>query len=109
MRYKTLCRLLLKLIGVWLFADGLLSVMGALPQTWYFFSDTSRFMPWYLAAPIKGVLSIALGAYLLFSGKWIVDLVVPGNRAYCHECGYDLTKAIGENCPECGTARGPGS
>ncbi|MGB7157408.1 MAG: hypothetical protein WBD40_05045 [Tepidisphaeraceae bacterium] len=28
---------------------------------------------------------------------------IPGNRPYCHECGYDLTNAVGHVCVECGT------
>ena len=41
--------------------------------------------------------------YLFFGGKWIADKAIPGNRPYCHECGYDLTNAVGNVCTECGT------
>jgi predicted amidophosphoribosyltransferase len=45
----------------------------------------------------------ASGLYLFFGGKWIVDLAIPGNRPYCQECGYDLTGAHRDRCPECDT------
>ena len=41
--------------------------------------------------------------YLFFGGKWVADKAIPGNRPYCHECGYDLTNAAGNVCTECGT------
>ncbi len=35
----------------------------------------------------------------------IANLAIPGNRPYCDECGYDLTRAGAAACPECGTPR----
>ena len=107
MKYKTLFRMLLKAIGVWVFAEGISSFGGSL--LFYLgslFLDRpgqvafSEGFPLYLVHP---VVQIAIGLYLFFGGTWIVDKAIPGNRPYCHECGYDLTDAAGNVCAECGT------
>jgi hypothetical protein len=52
---------------------------------------------------LANALYAAVGLYLFFGGKWIVDKAIPSNRPYCHECGYELTAATQNRCPECGT------
>lgn len=106
MKYKTLFRVLLKLIGIWFALQG---AMGVIHQS---------------AIPIAGAISgirfggdfvlhvstivsfapqVGIGLYLFFGGEWIVNLAIPNNRPYCQECGYDLSHAEKERCPECGT------
>jgi len=109
MKYKTLFRMGLKLLGLYLIATGIsplfafamqlalsLFTAGIAPfggvQSWYFLVG--------LAQPI---ILIGTGLYLFFSGEWIVNLAIPGNRPYCQECGYDLTGATRNRCPECDT------
>lgn len=109
MKYKTLFRLLLKFFGVWLIAHGIIEVVGDLLVFAQHVHRRSGFgfifnNWWGLLAPAKIVVQIGIGMYLFFGGRWIVNLAIPSNRPYCHECGYELTRTDGNACPECGTA-----
>ena len=111
MRYKTLFRVLLKVLGVWLIFQGLLQVIQSSLQILVYWLETTplgvmsvfQWVVW----PIYGVIELLFGLYLFFGGSWIADKAIPGNRPYCHECGYDLRSATGPDCPECGTPLGP--
>ena len=102
MRYKTLFRVLLKVIGVWFVVQG---VVGVLQATFQFLSWLDSSMPstlWPIGWLAGHVIQIVLGLYCFFGGKWLTDLAIPGNRPYCPECGYDLSRSRGSTCPECG-------
>ncbi len=107
MKYKTLFRVLLKVVGVWLGITGLVHFVQGLCYTlnWYLdsgnFGTSIKFTSIYLAG---GLLEVIAGLYLFFGGKWIVNRAIPGNRPYCPECGYDLTGNKSGHCTECGTA-----
>jgi hypothetical protein len=107
MKYKTLFRMLLKVIGVWVFITGAGAFVGQLGYLAFYFTTPSMrgtgqqwYFVWSLLSPC---VQMGLGLYLFFGGKWIADKAIPGNRPYCHECGYDLTNAAGNVCTECGT------
>jgi hypothetical protein len=103
MKYKTLFRVLLKLIGVWVFIYGLMQGAAEVRFLPFVFDDEWG-NPWESTRLIAAALGMALGLYLFLGGEWIVNQAIPGNRPYCHECGYDLSKVTGPECPECGTA-----
>ena len=105
MKHKTLFRLMLKAIGVWVMITG---TSQLLMYVSYMLRPSSWGMPsqvaWQFALQSVGPLfQIGAGLYLFFNGRWVADKAIPSNRPYCHECGYDLTGAVSNLCNECGT------
>ena len=107
MKYKTLFRMLLKAIGVWVFIEGIgsfLQQFGYIAYTLTTPASRVAGQAWfYVTGVVTPLAQLGIGLYLFFGGKWIADKAIPGNRPYCHECGYDLTSAAGNVCTECGT------
>jgi hypothetical protein len=105
MKYKTLFRTGLKLLGLYFSITGIAAIVSAVMQivgVWYQHGNAPGlgYSFYYTAG---GFLQLGLGLYLFFDGKWIADKAIPGNRPYCHECGYDVSHAEGRVCSECGT------
>jgi hypothetical protein len=112
MKHKTFFRLMLKLLGVWIFALGFSRLCGNVSQLIFYSlkqapAVSNIFSVSFFEALTPAAIDRAIGAYLFFGGKWIADKAIPSNRPYCHECGYELTNNSSERCPECGTATPP--
>jgi hypothetical protein len=110
MRYKTLFRLAVKFLGVCLIAIGLAELAQSVIQVLLSLLSTGvawnpPFGRWIMLGMTlpKPAVYLLLGLHLFFHGQWLVNLAIPGNRIYCHECGYDLSHNRDWQCPECGT------
>ena len=110
MKYKTLFRVLLKAVGVLLFVQGLHQFLQQVFGIVYALANQRVGLgsPWWaVGGLVAGAAQSAIGLYLFFGGKWVADKAIPGNRPYCHECGYDLTGLLRNRCPECDTPFDP--
>jgi hypothetical protein len=108
MRYKTLFRILCKLMGVYFFLMGcnaLISVASIRFQARSIGWTTEQGLL-LMAGPLFELIA---GAYLFFGGSNLANLAIPSNHPYCTECGYDLSESRGDVCPECGTNRRSGN
>lgn len=106
MKHKTWFRLVVKALGLYFFTYGMLSVLGTICMLLadWIFATSSYWHQFDTEILLNSVLQILAGAYLFFSAEWIVNLAIPSNRPYCPNCGYDLSKRVGDHCPECGVA-----
>jgi RNA polymerase subunit RPABC4/transcription elongation factor Spt4 len=107
MRYKTFTRLLIKLMGIYFLLGGLVSLAASVVFLLIVVGEYSSYggisMIAYPASwGVSSLVSIALGLFLLLASNWIVDRLIPSNRPYCPNCGYELTGNTREQCPECG-------
>jgi len=105
MRYKTLVRVAVKVLGVYLAITGLGQMIGA---TLSLFGAFSGGLPtsatwYYVSAFGPPIGNVGLGLYCFLGGTWVVNRIIPSNRPYCPECGYELTGLVRNRCPECGT------
>lgn len=99
MKYKTLFRLALKWLGVWLVLSGIGGLTDAVLQI-FVMPDSIEFI---LIGVPRLLLQSGFGLYLFFGGAWIANMAIPSNRRYCPECAYELRGLRRLNCPECGT------
>lgn len=52
---------------------------------------------------VAGAFRFFFGLYLLFGGKWLVNLCMRDIVGRCPGCGYDIASITSDTCPECGT------
>jgi len=107
MRYKTFTRLLIKLMGIYFLLGGLVSLVASVIYLLMAMSEYGNYGGLSLIAyPVSwGVSSLAsagIGLFLLLASDWVVGLLIPSNRPYCPNCGYELTGNTRPQCPECG-------
>jgi hypothetical protein len=105
MKYKTLFRLAVKFLGLWVIVIGGAEGVLYLAQIAMALMNQQSMGMWQWMVPmaLSPILKVGLGLYLFTRGEWIVNLAIPSNRAYCPHCGYDLQgRDGGRHCPECG-------
>ena len=102
MQYKTLFRVLLKVLGVWLIVSALPRLLSDLIAFMTIDLDVAALNDMWWRMWIEPAAKIALGLYLFLGGRWIANVAIPSNRPYCADCGYELTATNAESCPECG-------
>ncbi len=108
MKHKTAVRLAVRLIGLifilaqvpWLVA----MLFEFFSQTFLPFGATSSVIMFGWPQLIASSLICAFAIYLFLGGSHVVNFLVPSNRPYCPECGYELSAITQDGiCPECGT------
>ena len=80
MKYKTLFRLLLKLLGLCLLA---ISIYPLAQSVFYLLSALVSVSPsyvWSLKYLFYAVPHVVVGLYLFTGGEWIVNWAIPSNR-----------------------------
>lgn len=105
MRYKTLTRLLIKLMGLYFIVQGvvyLINVVSGMIIRLLGNGGLDDFSNFELAYLISMLSMAGAGLFLLLASNWITDKLIPSNRPYCPNCGYELTGNTRPNCPECG-------
>lgn len=105
MKYKTLVRLTVRLIGIYFVIQFAASLLVAIGNILVAFSGGSlvSISPYYISSVAASSLGVLVGVYLARGGSMVVNYLIPSNRPYCHECGYELTLPASQHCPECGT------
>lgn len=104
MRYKTLFRVLLKMLGIWFVVTSGTQLLSGIAQFAFSGSSGNPSVAYIAMFGVTSAVQLGIGFYLFFGGEWIVNLAIPSNRPYCPQCGYDLSQTHGSTCLECGVA-----
>ncbi len=115
MKHKTWFRLVLQAVGVLLVGFGapdLIADIGGYIVWQYQIAGTVRggamgpVPDWlgFLVQFLPPALQTAFGIYLMTGASWLLNKIIPSNRPYCPECGYELAHHSSPKCPECGVA-----
>ena len=107
MRYKTFTRLLIKLMGIYFLLGGVVSLVAAVIYLVMMLGEYSSYgglsmIAYPVSWGVSSLFSVGIGFFLLLASNWIVGLLIPSNRPYCPNCGYELTGSMRPQCPECG-------
>ena len=109
MHPRTLFRLLLRWLGVYLFVYAL---MGLLPLVAMWVADTDSMdnidAYWTVGSVTGYAIQMAAALYLFFRPGWIVDAAFTVSDPGCPHCGRKLRSEVAQ-CPECGAALSTGA
>ncbi len=106
MKYKTVVRIALKLIGVSVLILGFSNAIGQAIMLVDLLQvhNSAPGLSWgYAGGGVTCIVQVVIGLYLIFGGKVVADILVSSNKQYCCECGYELTGNASGVCSECGT------
>jgi hypothetical protein len=100
---QRLLRILLKVLGVALAAEGLVRLIQDV-TVFLFWMDLSRQLDlaYRIAGGVSSLVLLAVGIYLTIGGRALMGLLAPQVAGICARCGYDLRGCTGPRCPECG-------
>lgn len=106
MKHKTWFRLVLKAIGILIIATNIPTVITF---GWTILVDYQKgaglwtWDSWLAGSVIGHAAGVGIGVYLLFGGEWLLNQIIPSNRRYCPDCGYDVSESpSATKCSECG-------
>lgn len=107
MKHKTFTRLVIKLMGVFFLLNGVAGLLGAVTYLLIVLDDYSTMGDsFYLAYPLSAAVGsgamLVAGLVMLLASNALANLLIPSNRPYCPNCGYELTGMRSGKCPECG-------
>ncbi|MEK6644749.1 MAG: hypothetical protein AABZ08_12670 [Planctomycetota bacterium] len=105
LRERRLFRMFLRCMGVFFLGRGLVDLIhefsyDLIEQTWL--ADWSLIGMSWMYEYLSPLACLAVGGYLFFAGRTVLDWVTPIAPVRCWECGYNLLGNQSGRCSECG-------
>jgi len=101
MRYKSQIRNFCKLLGIYFIVSGVAGIIQAVVMP-LMYMQMQHYLAQSLLMSLSPLFELVAGVVLFWQSGYVVNLIVPGDRPYCPECGYDFTGNTSAVCPECG-------
>ena len=108
MGHKTLFRVLVRVLGVWLTIQGLAQIAMFASQMLHLAiaeESVTTMFNWFWTQGAYGVVMTGGGLYCFVGSRHLANFAFRDNHVYCGSCGWDLTQVTAERCPECDAIR----